>query len=434
MARLPAKTAAAPDLDALRWFSKLPDREASPYFGGRTEELALVEGALRRIRERVQTGHRRPAGGESVLFQGAPGAGKSALLHHLVRGWRGGGQEAPLVVDTEASHYVDERALALHVAEAFDPALAMQFRRSVTSHSSAIKSLSGGIPGVATGTGTAESGLHTATSPAEPTLANVSKAFSKSQRSIVLVLDEAQDIEGFDTNLARPIISKLHKGSHGGPFLPVFAGLAHSDDVLQNCGISRFSRGHDRTLSALPLDDAVEIVRLMLAECRVRGDEEIMRRWAKALAKESCGWPQHLHVSLQVLAAQLLATAEPGRLEDLDSDFGSAVLNASALAREEYYERRIDAPLAGAWQLLAETLRRTGKAAPRDAVLGYIRAGARPHGGSTSLPKEYDAERFLNHMIRRGVLQRAPGQMLACPIPSLRDYIERIAQSTRSQA
>ena len=121
------------------------------------------------------------------------------------------------------------------------------------------------------------------------------------------------------------------------------------------------------------------------------------------------------------------------RLEDVDSGFGITVLNASAQAREEYYERRIDAPLAGAWQLLAETLRRTGKAAPRDAVLGYIRAGARPHGGSKSLPKEYDAERFLNHMIRRGVLQRATGHMLACPIPPFRDYIERIARNTQPE-
>ena len=431
MARLPAKTMAAPDLDALRWISKLPDREASPYFSGRTEELALVEGALNRIHERVRTSHWHPAGGETILFQGAPGAGKSALLHHLVQRWRGGGEKAPLVVDTEASHYVDERALALHAAEAFDPTLAMQFRRSVANHSR-IRSLSGGAPKTATGTGTTVSKHHTAT--AEPTLATVSKAFSKSQRSIVLILDEAQDLEGFDADLTRPVISKLHKGSHGGPFLTVFAGLAHSDEVLQNCGISRFSRGHDRTLSALPLDDAVEIVHLMLAECRVRGDEEIMRRWAKTLTKESCGWPQHLHVSLQALAAQLLAASEPGRLEDIDSEFGITVLNASAQAREEYYERRINAPLANAWQLLAETLRRTGKAAPRDAVLGHIRAAAQPGGGSRSIPNEYDAERFLDLMIRRGILQRAPGHMLVCPIPSLRDYIERIARSTRSQA
>ena len=312
MARLPAKTMAAPDLDALRRFSKLPDREASPYFGGRTEELALVEGALSRIRERGQTGHRRPAVGESVLFQGTPGAGKSALLHHLVQRWRGGGENAPLVVDTEASHYVDERALALHVAEAFDPALATQFRHSLMSHSSAAGSSTGEIPEAAMGIDATESEQHAPN--AGPTFANVARAFSGSRRPVVLVLDEAQDLEGFDTDLTRSVISKLHKGSHGGPFLPVFAGLAHSDDVLQNCGISRFSCGHDRTLSALSLDDAVEIVRLMLAECRVRGDEEDMRRWAQILAKESCGWPQHLHVSLQILAAQLLAASEPGRL------------------------------------------------------------------------------------------------------------------------
>ena len=213
MARLPAKTMAVPDLDALRGFSKLPDRKASPYFGCRTEELALVEGALSRIRERVQTGYRRPAGGESVWFQGAPGAGKSALLHYLVQRWQGGEHEAPLEVDTEASHYVDKRALALHVAEAFGPVQAMQFRRSVASHSSAIRLLSGGVPMVATDTGTAESKHHPAL--AEPTLANVTRALSKSQRSIVLILDEAQDLEGFAADLTRPIISKLHKGSRG---------------------------------------------------------------------------------------------------------------------------------------------------------------------------------------------------------------------------
>ena len=117
------------------------------------------------------------------------------------------------MVDTEASHYVDERALALHVAAALDPALAMRFRRSLASHSSAIRTLNGGVSRVAMDTGMAESKHHPA--PAEPTLANVTRALSKSQRSVVLILDEAQDLEGFDADLTQPVISKLHKGSHG---------------------------------------------------------------------------------------------------------------------------------------------------------------------------------------------------------------------------
>ena len=89
------------------------------------------------------------------------------------------------------------------------------------------------------------------------------------------------------------------------------------------------------------------------------------------------------------------------------------------------------------WQALGNCLqRRFGE--PTKQLLGmqcsgYIRAGARPHGGSKSLPKEYDAERFLDHMIRRGVLQRASGHMLVCPIPSFRDYIERIARNTQPE-
>ena len=236
-----ARSAAKPDLDALRWFSNLIDREATPYFGGRADEINLVESALERIRARVREGHWRPSGGETILFQGAPGAGKSALLHHLVRRWRSAGLEAPSVVDTEASHYVDENKLALHVTEeAFDSALSAQFRRSVTTLSGATGSLSGRVPGVATGTGATESGRRETTAPAAPTLAEIKRALSGTGRTIVLVLDEAQILESGDADSVRPLIAGLHMGSHGGPILPVFAGLAHSGTVLQDRGISRF--------------------------------------------------------------------------------------------------------------------------------------------------------------------------------------------------
>ena len=428
MARSPRKPGTEPDLDALRWFSKLTDREATPYFGGRADEMDLVECALDSILDRAREGHWRPSGGETILFQGAPGAGKSALLHHLVRQWRNAGPEAPAVVGTKASHYVDERTLALHVAEAVDPELAAQFRRSETTHSSTTKSLGIGIPGVVTGDVEAETGHHAASAPAEPSLVNVGKALLKSGQTVALILDEAQDLEGFDANSVRSVVSDLHMGSHGGPMLPVFAGLAHSHTVLQDRGISRFSRGHDRTLAALSFDEAAETVQMMLADCRVRGDLETKRQWAQALANESCGWPQHLHVAMQALASELLTASTPGQLEAVDSGFGVAVLRESALARDEYYERRIDEPLAGARQLVAETFRRIGDGATRDEVLGHIRAAAQPGSGSHALPRGHDEAMLLDRMIRRGLLQLTRTKMLACPIPSLRDYIERMAQ------
>ena len=434
MAHFRAGTVAQPDFDALKYFAELPDREASPFFGGRTDEIETVESALQRIQKRTQEGHWHPAGGETVLFQGAPGAGKSALLHHFVKMWRSSGRNAPVVVDTESTHYVEERRLALRIAEAADPAIEARFRRSEATHSSSRTDISGGIPGVATGSGSAESGRQAENAPPELSLSAVKEALSESKRPVVLILDEAQDLEGFSAETVRPVISQLHKGSHGGPFLTLFAGLAYSSAVLRERGISRFSQGQETTLSALASEEATEIVLRMLAEFRVRGDKKLKSQWAHALAKESCGWPQHLHVSMRALAAQLPAATTPGSLEPVDSQFGSAVLKTSAQAREQYYERRIDEKLVVALDLVAETLRRIGGGAFRANVLAYIGEAAQPGHGPKSLPKDHDAEMFLDRMIRRGVLQHAPRHELVCPIPSLRDYVERLAKSIKSGA
>ena len=145
-----------------------------------------------------------------------------------------------MVVSTTASHYVNEAALAIRVAKAVDPTLAARFRRSVAIRSSTTRSLRGGVPGVVTGNAATEMSRHEAVAPAEPALEDVMEATSESMRTIVLVLDEAQVLESFDAGFTRPVITGLHMGSHGGPLLPVFAGLAHTHTVLQDCGISRF--------------------------------------------------------------------------------------------------------------------------------------------------------------------------------------------------
>ena len=434
MARSRAGTAAAPDFDALKYFAGLSDREASPFFGGRSDEIATVEHALKRIREKALENHLCPADGETILFQGAPGAGKSALLYHLAKVWRSSERNAPVVVNTALTHYVDERRLALHIAEAVDPAIAASFRRSETTHSSSRTDIGGGVPGVFTGSGSAESGRQAANAPAEISLDAVKRALSDSKRPVVLILDEAQGLEVYDVKSVLPLITRLHTGDHGGPFLTVFAGLAYSNAVLQRFGISRFSQGHEITLSALASEEATEIVLRMLAEYRVRGDTELRNQWAHALARESCGWPQHLHVAMQALASQLLAATTPGSLEPVESQFGSAVLKASAQAREQYYERRIDEKLVVALDLVAETLRRIGRGAFRSEVIAHISEAAQPGHGNKSLPKGHDAEMFLDRMIRRGVLQHTSGHELVCPIPSLQNYIERFAKRITSRA
>ena len=110
------------------------------------------------------------------------------------------------------------------------------------------------------------------------------------------------------------------------------------------------------------------------------------------------------------------------------------MLKASAQAREQYYERRIDDELVVALDLVAETLRQIGSGAFRANVLAHIREIAQPDHGTKSLPEGHDAEMFLDRIIRRGLLQHASGHKLVCPIPSLRDYVERLAKRITSRA
>ena len=251
---------------------------------------------------------------------------------------------------------------------------------------------------------------------------------------MVLILDEAQDLEGFSVETVRPVISQLHKGSHGGPFLAVFAGLAYSNTVLQERGISRFSRGHESTLAALTSEEATEIVLRMLAEFRVRGDKELKNQWARILANESAAGRSTFMSPCRHLHCSFFLHQHPEGWNRSTATSDPEVLRASVRAREQYYERRIDEKLVVAPDLIAETLRRIGSGAFRANVLAHIDEAAQPGHGPKSLPKDHDAEMFLDRMIRRGVLQYAPGHKLVCPIPSLRDYVERLANRITSRA
>ena len=70
-----------PDLEGLRSFSEPSDRGATPFFVGRAGEIEDIERVLARALRHAEAGQR--SAGATRLIQGAPGAGKSALLAHL---------------------------------------------------------------------------------------------------------------------------------------------------------------------------------------------------------------------------------------------------------------------------------------------------------------------------------------------------------------
>ncbi len=100
---------AGPDLDGLQSFLQVRDRDKAVFFVGRELEIAAVEMTAAYAFAEVQKG--MPASSMTLLFQGAPGVGKTSLLTHLTNRWRR--RDAPVVglrIDQDALASPDELA------------------------------------------------------------------------------------------------------------------------------------------------------------------------------------------------------------------------------------------------------------------------------------------------------------------------------------
>ena len=238
------------------------------------------------------------------------------------------------------------------------------------------------------------------------------------------MLDEVQSMRDL---AGQSEVSNLHQGIHGLPIIPIFAGLLDSYDALRKHHISRMSSRRRVTLGALEQSEAENSVKRMLDAFRV--DSSNRCDWARRIAGECGGWPQHLHTNLQALA-KVLATNN-GMLAPTDGDFARFVSEISATYRNEYYEDRLDDDLVGCVGLLhivLDSARHPGK------TLAELNRAIAIHAKDSEdckyqLPENLDASGLLNRMIMRGFLQRSGnGRRYFCPIPPLIGYIRELAQ------
>ncbi len=400
----------SPDLDRLREFVAERDRNAAWFFVGRTAEIDEIEKtcalAFRRFREG------KALAGATRLFQGAPGAGKTALLTHLQEKWAqaGDGEPHPLLVDRPTLD--DPAALVLAIAELLDPDKAQQFRQTVTRGRAATVGV-----GALSGSGTQA----TATAPPLAGLSELRRMFPPADwtRPVCLMVDEIQNLDPKEGKT----LESLHLAVDGLPIVPVLAGLSSSQAALtRRGGISRLSRGAVRTLGCLEAGQAAEAVRWMLACFRIETEKADAKRWADLLERISDRWPQHLQNAMQALGEGLLEVG--GILANVDE---GAVTGRARLWRLESYGQRRGPEMRGAVILVGHLM-----AAVRDGglhrhqVVDTIRARIRdrPEGSSARrLPKGISPEDFLEHLIHRSALQEGEDDRLVCPIPSFRAFL-----------
>ena len=385
------------DIKGLRTFSTAKDRELSPFFAGRREELALLDSRLSEMWREWQERGRAPS--HTMVATGCPGMGKTSLLERFAQ-TRCDGRDAdkPLAVWMDMGDLTSPKALADAVIDA-DRGFRSPARRVADT----------GVDLAAQLLRRAEAG---------ETLRDAYRSLFDGDRAVVLLVDEAQHV----SKRNRGMLRKLHQGLAGLPVLPVFAGLNDACDRIQDQTSTRLATGARIQLDRLAQEDSREAVERMIERYGLPADTKPGERWIDAIVDDALGFPQHLHAGMAAAAGVLAANG--GMLDD--RSLADARLRA-AQERERYYQGRISPDIMARAHAVVYVVRavETRRLVLRGDIEKIALEGMRAHPTSKS-PSGKEARDLVGRLIRRGVLQQ-DGVLdgYRVPIPSMSTWILR---------
>ena len=403
--------------DCLRAMIAEGERGDPRFFVGREEEIARVMAAA---------ANPPPGGppGTTILIQGAPGAGKTALLAHLRRRVEQDAETGTLLCgsapgDDEVPGLYGE--LASLLIDAPPPT-----RRGASRRETRIEAA---VPAVARG------GVTTSREDVPPTF-HAAREISRDRRGgwspkrrVVFFVDEVQALRPGGA-VARLLLD-LHTQAEL-PVLLVCAGLGSSQAALSAAELSRIGSVID--LGALAGDEALDCAVRNIMDVVQRGvmaSDATIERWAEALARASDNWPRHLQVYLHAAWSELLGQDHP----NLDQANLDAALKSGQRRRAKYYEARLNAsqtPLAVSMALHRQlsggaTLRREAALEVIDAAVEALPMAARARWADRF---QGNSERCLDALLRAGVVSLDAMNCCASPIPSFSAHILDAAEPT----
>ena len=408
------------------------DRQHSgptPFFVGRRKELSSFLNAL----EFAKQGDVK---GKTLVYQGAPGAGKTALLEECaLRATANEAEEAQpedkaviaVELQPEQLTSVDGLFNEVHATvKQNKPQVAKsaeRFLRDLADRGITVQGF-----GIGAGIGPRR----------REDLDPVSK-FKELEKAwsdliIVLLVDEAQSIPATDVSSA--IVKYLHAGTKASTILLACYGLSDTTDKLVELGISRASLARVHNLSTLTTPSAMtmqsegsvanvgwesgeqsapsEAERVLIKTFKafgVKGDGAEQMQWITALADMSRGWPQHLRILSQAALQEL---GNHGL--DLTRAFVDRALEQGSLGMREYYAARL--VTTRRWQAACREVARQLEGygwLPEEDIERIVASFVQRRQSS------FDA--FLATAVHAGVLSPVSDKGYTVPIPSFADYL-----------
>ncbi len=409
------------------WLNQVDRSEVGrePFFTDRDAEYEV----FRNSAQNLASGR---IGGGTMIFQGAPGAGKSALMLECMEAIKCySSPEHPWVAVSVKPHSLaspvtvmrrivqsvneeNERLAGItpdpissgmrHLRELGATLFKQLSERGVTVGSVSV----GGKP--------APANKPQVSMPAEQVFLDAAPLLEKI--STVVFVDEAQNTP--ISQSVKDVVDCIHNPPGNIPLVAAFFGLSDTKQVLRDCGLSRIARRRVCNLEPLSIEDAAISLRLML-NAYYSGTDAEKDKWASTLAELSQGWPQHINC-VGVEAGRILRSNE-GRVK---RHLLNQALEQGANGKNEYYEGRVEAGSCRAWvyKHLAVAASKEGRAV-LDALshdeIDMLTASARQKIGQTT-------EEFVSDALHAGLLAPTPGvpDHYKIPIPSLGDYLRSL--------
>ena len=395
---------------ALVQFIEDKDRGKAVIFVGREAELSHVQGCINRLLRRRDES--APGSDLTTVIQGAPGAGKSALLEKIAEDWPldGAGEGKPAAIRLAAS------ALKLPMVELLEVVSCQVsgntgIKRTLARFFSSISVNVAGMAGVTFGL-------------------DPSQLTGKSMTPVILLFDEIQSVLiGSDlqpqSNLAQNI-RLLHTGEHNAPVFPIYGGLANSADLLRSAGLTRLAMESELTLPGFSDAEMDELMTRFVDEylSSARPSSSTLERWGYALRRDSQGWPMHCRNFLIALCKEI--KARDWRPEEVDLD---AVRMRAQQLRFRYYAQRMQDALEEQEAPVSTVLEAMRRSIPmkRGQIVELIERAYQERSsgdsGRDSLPESMTARQVFDVMLHSGVVQKTVKGKFVCPIPSLASYI-----------